>query len=224
MKKFIIPVLLSIFLTATTMVKAEETITEQQKQIPENKGVIIIELPEQKKNVNSAPNSILSKEKNGLNILPGEQNVLIKTKSLDNVPTFPPKTRLNFQHKYYIPGEGTAEWISEGLKNKNEGIMWESCWDDLTINRPGDSWNDLSKVFNFQFATTVSALGVIYFKHFDGLILEDRGKAFIITAVIMTLIELSTLSPKDHFCAKDFAAGLAGAACGSFVITIGFGF
>ena len=223
MKKVEIAALLTILFLTTSLAIAEGTITEQQKQIPENKGVIIIELPEQKKNVNIAPGSIMPRDK-GL-IQPAEQNVILKTNSLDNEQTFPAKPKYNFGGRYYIPLEGSSDWIAEKVRNTIQGISWDSCCDDLFINRPGDSWNDTSKVFNFQFATAISSLAFIYFNKTDGKKLEDRGKAYCATAVHMALIEWSNASSsKNHFCAKNLGAGLAGAACGSFLVTIGSGF
>lgn len=224
MKSAKIAVILAVFFAATTVAFAQSNLTQQQKQIPENKGTIVIEVPEQKKNVNISPDSI-QPGKADPEMEKKEPNIIIKTKSLDNDPTFPERPKLNYEGKYYIPAEGTAEWIMEDLKNRNEGIRWDNGWDDLTINRPGDTWGDITKVFNFQFATTVSTLGFLYFYKVDGLVLEDRAKSFFITSVFMALLELvDATSPKNHFCTKDFGAGLAGALCGSLVITIGFGF
>ncbi len=225
MKRIRTTAILALFLAATSLLRAEGNITEQQKQIPDNKGVLVIELPGQKRNVNVAPDSIIPENKNNPDLRSTDQNIILKTRSRDNNPTFPPKPTLNVSGRYYVPAENSPEWVYERLKAETEGIKWENCLDDLTLNRPGDSWDGMSKVFNFQFATTISALSFLTFYNKDGLKMEDRGKAFLLTAVVMTIVELANSSgPKNHFCSKNLASSLAGAACGSFLITAGIGF
>ena len=221
------PLLTVFFLAMASMLFAEGNLTEQQKQIPDNKGIITIDVPAQKKNVAVAPEKITPPGKNEtiIKIQPSDQNTITQTRANENEPTFPLRPKLNYEGKYYIPLEGSTEWILEEVKTKSEGILWENGWDDLFINRPGDSWNDYSKMFNFQFATTVSVLTFLSFNSKDNLALEAHCKSFLVTALLMTALELiDSSSTKQHFCLKDYTGGLAGALAGSFVLTIGFGF
>jgi len=131
----------------------------------------------------------------------------------------------NFEGKYYIPAEGTAEWYAESVKVNNEGIKWESFYDDLVVLRPGDSWNDTTKTLDFQFGTTISALAFLGFAQNGGSKTGDRIKGFLVSAAIMTGLEaINSTRPKQHFCAKNLTAGIAGSIFGSFVLTVGFGF
>ncbi|MFH1075013.1 MAG: hypothetical protein V1752_07995 [Candidatus Firestonebacteria bacterium] len=220
-------IMIGTVLSTTVFALAEEKATEQQKQIPENKGMITIDMPESKKNVTISPEMITPPDKTEtiIKILPTDQKIITRTIGTDPEQVFPAKFKLNFEGKYYIPAEGTTEWYTEAVKNNKEGIKWENFSDDLFINRPGDTWNDLSKMFYFQFATTVSSLAFLSFAQTDGLKTEGRIKGFLLTAAIVTGLEIiNSTHPKQHFCAKNFAAGLTGSLCGSFVLTAGFGF
>ena len=218
---------MSIIMSAAVCLHAEGQATEQQKQMPENKGIITIDIPESKKNVTVAPGGItpVGKSETILRTQPTDDKTITRTPGTDNEQVFPKKHKLNFEGKYYIPQEGTPEWYEESVLNNREGIKWESFSDDLFIVRPGDSWTDLSKTFNFQFATAVSSLAFIAFTHTDNLKTEGRFKGFLLTAALMTGLEaINSTAPKQHFCAKNLTASIAGSLCGSFVLTIGFGF
>ncbi|OGF48881.1 MAG: hypothetical protein A2231_07720 [Candidatus Firestonebacteria bacterium RIFOXYA2_FULL_40_8] len=221
--------IVSVLLSAVIFAQGEDKgrITVEQKQMPENKGMITIDIPESKKNVNVSPEKITPPDKTETIIKTNssDEKAIIRTPASDNEKTFPGKPKLNYQGKYYIPQEGTTEWFAEANKNNTEGIKWESFCDDIFINRPGDTWTDMTKTFNFQFATTVSALAFLSFTQVDNLKTEARFKGFLVTTAIITGLELINSShPNQHFCAKNFTAGVAGSLCGSFVLTVGFGF
>lgn len=134
------------------------------------------------------------------------------------------KPELTTVEKYKIPPEGSLEWIAEEAKAQKTGVAWNNFLDDFLISRPGDSYSDLRNGFDFEAGLACSALGFIYFYTKDGLVTEDKLKSFGIATGLILLKEAltSTTMPNNHFCAKEIAAGVAGALLGSFIMTINF--
>ena len=127
----------------------------------------------------------------------------------------------NIVAKYKIPPEGSLEWLEEEVKAKKERVEWNNIFDDFAINRPGDSWKDLKNELEFEVATIVSIISFACFYKADGLVLEDRFKAFGLTSIIVIVQEVvGSIFPNTHLCAKELTAGIAGAFFGSFVITL----
>ena len=196
---------------------------EEQKKLPETQGLITIDTPELKKNMNLPEAPVKSAP--AIKIQPPRQNTVTKVIGTDIEMVFPSKPKLNFQGKYYIPAEDTTEWYDEAVKNNRQGIRWDDFCDDLFIVRPGDTWYDFPKVFNFQLAATVSSLAFVGFTQNSGSKSEGRLKSLVFTTALVTVIELlNSTNPKQHFCAKNLAAGVTGSLFGSYILTAGFGF
>lgn len=121
---------------------------------------------------------------------------------------------------YKKPKEDTVEWLLEA--KKGEKILWQDPWEDLFNNKPGDSWNDYQKYYEFTLAGIAGYGAFMAFASKDNLLEEARLKAFSTVSIIVIATEIigSVTADKSHFCTKNIVAGMTGAAFGGVILTL----
>lgn len=140
---------------------------------------------------------------------------------LSNLTELPLSSKISYKKPPALK-ENSVEWLAESFKGEKN--MYDSFFEDLFNNKPGDSWNDYQKYFEFTLSAIAGYGSFILYASKDNLLGEARLKSIATISIFVIAIELieSVTNNKSHFCAKDIAAGISGAAIGGAIITLGY--